>query len=161
MNMSGCSPRSIKIIDTTQSGRPTIFKSFFTTNLTLKDRAISTAIRGSLARRMAARPLHRENMMSRQIIATDLVDLCTFDVGRFKHIPKAFSQLPSGPKGLGNHLCESNELYQDVLAFVLSYVGLICSEIDFQIAMDDSNKVRLLPVDLTWLQWSAFAREVS
>lgn len=51
-------------------------------------------------RRMAARPFHRQNMMSRQIIPTELVDLCTFSVGRFKPIPKAICQLPSGPKGL-------------------------------------------------------------
>jgi len=48
MNMYGCSPRSITIIDTTQSGQPTIFKGFFATNLTSKDWTISTAIRGSL-----------------------------------------------------------------------------------------------------------------
>jgi hypothetical protein len=111
-------------------------------------------------RLMVARPLQRQNMMSRQIIATDLVDLHLTWTGSNIYL-KPFPSYLLDRKVWETHLCESNDLYQDALGFVISYVWLICSEIDFQIAMDNSNKVRLLPVDLTWLQWSAFAREVS
>jgi hypothetical protein len=109
-------------------------------------------------RRMAARPLHRQLMMNRDVVVTEQTDL---------HLCWSGSRIYIKPLPLylldaqvwRVHICTHPELYENAMGFLLSYVWLIPNESDFQLATDDSRHPRLLPSSITFMQWTRFLEE--
>jgi hypothetical protein len=106
-------------------------------------------------RQIAARPLHRQAMMSRRITVTEQVDLhlawsesCIF----VKPLPVYLLDYQFWE----DNLCNDSELYESARGFLLSYAWLISREIDFIIASDSNQRPRLLPPCLTWPRWVSF-----
>jgi len=97
------------------------------------------------------RPLHRQLMMDRHILATEQADLHLLWEG-----DRLF--LKPLPSYLLRHLvweeyiCNSETLHRRACGLLLSYVWLICSELDFRFAID----MKLFPPSSTWPWWQSF-----
>lgn len=102
---------------------------------------------------VGARPLHRQLMIGRQIILTEQADL---------HLVWQDSRiyLKPMPEFLldyhfwAEHLCQDNLLWKTARGFLLSYLWLVRSKSDLQIARDNG----LLPDDIDWERWVLFSK---
>ncbi|EON62934.1 hypothetical protein W97_02160 [Coniosporium apollinis CBS 100218] len=112
-------------------------------------------------RPLSARPLHRQKMMDRRILYTEQADM---------HLLTADDRLYLKPIPLyllshtfwTTYLCENKELHAKACGFLMSYVWLIVSELDFHLARDEhSDTEHLLPKSekLTWAWWKAFVQD--
>lgn len=105
--------------------------------------------------RRAARPLHRQVMMDRDVVITEQADLHLTWRG-----PRVYIKpLPSYLLDVdfwNRNICPDIDLFESAKGFLLSYVWLVCNESDFQMAIDNSNHPRLLPEGITYKQWSSF-----
>lgn len=105
-------------------------------------------------RPLSARPLQRQKMMGCDIFPTDQADL---------HLLKFSNRLlikplPEYMLDYGfwrDHLCSSKELHQSACGFLLSYIWLIRSPYDVNIAHD----FNVLPKKVTWAWWKVFVRK--
>ncbi|KAL9110837.1 MAG: hypothetical protein Q9227_004637 [Pyrenula ochraceoflavens] len=108
-------------------------------------------------RRMAARPLHRQIMMGRQIVVCEQADLhLTWNEGGI--LIKPFPAYLFDLKIWSDHLCLDLKLYQQACGFIKSYTWLISRENDLHIAMNLDHEMTLLPQGVTWESWVQFVR---
>lgn len=104
---------------------------------------------------VAARALQRQLMIGREIILTEQADL---------HLVWQDSRiyLKPMPEFLLNHnfwteyLCEDEALWESARGFLLSYLWLVSSKIDLQIAHDKG----LLPLEIQWDRWVLFSKSL-
>ncbi|OQE44672.1 hypothetical protein PENCOP_c002G06118 [Penicillium coprophilum] len=105
-------------------------------------------------RPLNARPIHRQKMMGFDIILTEQADL---------HLLKFSSKIFIKPlpdyllnfQFWETYLCKSENLHKSACGILLSYVWLICSPLDLNLA----HKLDLLPSEITWLWWKSFVAE--
>ncbi|KAH7159345.1 hypothetical protein DER46DRAFT_702393 [Fusarium sp. MPI-SDFR-AT-0072] len=115
-------------------------------------------------RPMAARPLHRQRMMMRDIVLTEQADMhltWTGDRIYIKPLPRYLLNVefwqnnllcsPGCTCGTEQIACRQNKLYGYAIGFLKSYMGLITHESDFGIAQG----ARLLTSAVTWNDWVA------
>jgi hypothetical protein len=111
---------------------------------------------------MAARSLHRQIMMERQVVATEQVDLHLLWTERYIYLKPLPAYLLSYDFWLDN-LCSDHELHASACGFLLSYVWLINREVDFTMATMVGGAgpfcPPLLPNGLTWASWTAFVKD--
>jgi len=114
-------------------------------------------------RKMAARPLHRQAMMNRQVIVVEQADLhLTWQDTRIyiKPLPSYLLNRDFWRDNLCSNDSAGDKRYTNALGFLLSYAWLVPYECDFQMAMDGNQHPRLLPKDLTYEQWSGLLAEL-
>lgn len=110
-------------------------------------------------RSMPARSLHRQIMMDRKIVVTEQADLhLTWNESQM--FLKPFPSFLLKHTAWKEYLCANQDLYENALGFLISYIWLVCSESDFSIAMTEGDRPALLPRGLTWTDWKAFVEEV-
>ncbi|KFZ08896.1 hypothetical protein V502_09073 [Pseudogymnoascus sp. VKM F-4520 (FW-2644)] len=105
--------------------------------------------------RKAARPLHRQVMMDRNVVVTEQADLhLTWRGSRIyiKPLPGYLLNVDFWKENIEG----DSDLFKNAKGFLLSYVWLVFNESDFQMAMDNSNHPRLLPEGITYQEWSDF-----
>lgn len=103
---------------------------------------------------VGARPLHRQLMMGRQIILTERADLhLVWQDSRIylKPMPEFLLDFQFWTE----HLCQK-DLWETGRGFLLSYLWLVRSKHDFQIAHDKD----LLPKEIHWKHWVRFSRSL-
>lgn len=108
--------------------------------------------------RKAARPLHRQVMMSRNVIVTEQADLHLIWRGPriyIKPLPSYLLNVDFWNK----NLCSDSGLFKSAKGFLLSYIWLVHNESDFQMAMDSSSHPRLLPEGITYPKWRNFVSD--
>jgi hypothetical protein len=105
---------------------------------------------------MAARPLHRQTMMDRQIVVMEQMDLHLVWTGS-RIFVKPLPRYLLNKDFWENHLCRERELYRRAKGMLLSYAWLVCREIDLRMAT--SEELGLLPKSLTWADWTAFLED--
>jgi hypothetical protein len=107
---------------------------------------------------MAGRPfnaqaLHRQKMMGRRIMQMEKADL------HLLHVEDRLFVMPL-PVYLLNHkfwldhICTDAKVHKSACGFLLSYIWLIRSPLDFTMATADG--LQLLPQGVTWLWWKTF-----
>jgi succinate dehydrogenase/fumarate reductase cytochrome b subunit len=99
-------------------------------------------------RPMNARALHRQVMNNRKIVQTEQADLHLLyynDVLLLKPLP-AYLLCPAA---WNEYLVKDPKLHQNASGFLLSYIWLIRSPLDFELA----KEAYLLPPLLTWPSW--------
>lgn len=95
-----------------------------------------------------ARGLHRQLLENRTIVRTEQADLHLL----YYDTTLLLKPLPSYllcPKAWTNYLTHSTHFYKLATGFLLSYIWLLRSPLDFQIALQNN----LLPPTLTWPTW--------
>lgn len=100
---------------------------------------------------MAARSLHQQRMLDRQIVITEQADL---------HLLWTHTNILIKPLQMFlldyqfwlDHICLNQALHASACGFILSYAWLVCHQSDFKIAMECG----LLPSQLQWSQWTEF-----
>lgn len=105
--------------------------------------------------RKAARPLHRQVMMERNVVVTEQADLhLTWRGSRIyiKPLPSYLLNVEFWNK----NICPDSDLFANAKGFLLSYIWLVFNESDFQMAKDNSNHPRLLPEGITYQEWRSF-----
>ncbi|KAK0639379.1 hypothetical protein B0T16DRAFT_423090 [Cercophora newfieldiana] len=103
-----------------------------------------------------ARPLHRQKLMGRDVVITENVSEHLI-WHRAKIFIKPLSSYLLDYKFWVDHLCCGSEaLHKSACGFLLSYIWLVSRESDFQLARDE---MCLLPKDLEWEYWVAFAED--
>ena len=104
------------------------------------------------------RALHYQRLKNREIIHAEQFDLhLVWSAGTTGRIfIKPLPRYMLSPRFWKEHLCPYIRLYRTALGFLLSYVALVEREVDFNIAINTG----LIPSELTWLGWLAFAEEV-
>lgn len=102
----------------------------------------------------AARPLHRQKLLGRQLIVTE-----TADEHLVWHESRMF--LKPLPSFLLNYtyweemLCLDERLHRSACGLLLSYAWLISYESDLKIAQEN----KLLPADIDWPHWTLFVKD--
>ncbi|KAK2810988.1 hypothetical protein FQN50_002581 [Emmonsiellopsis sp. PD_5] len=98
-----------------------------------------------------ARPLHRQKLLDRTILVTEIPD--EHLVWRESEIfIKPIPEFLLSYKLWEDRLCRDEELHQCACGFLLSYSWLVCYKSDFRIA----KEVGLLPAEIEWEQWNRF-----
>lgn len=100
---------------------------------------------------MAARPLHKQIMLGRQIVITEQADLHLLWT-RASILIKPLQIFLLDHQFWFEHICPNQALHASACGFILSYAWLVCHQSDFKIAMDCG----LLPSQLLWSQWTEF-----
>ncbi|MCJ1340584.1 hypothetical protein MMC09_005880 [Bachmanniomyces sp. S44760] len=103
-------------------------------------------------RPMAARPLHRQILLSRSIVLTEQADLHLVWRESTLYL-KPLPEFLLDAEIWKLHLCDEQEIYERACGFLLSYMWLICHKSDFQAA----RKTGLLSSDVSWENWCAFS----
>jgi hypothetical protein len=101
-------------------------------------------------RTINARSLHKQLVMSRRIFVTEQADLHLLyysDIIMVKPLPPYILCKEVWEKYLNNNL----GLHKSACGLLMSYIWLVRSMHDFQLATD--KKKQLLPAGLTWLEW--------
>lgn len=107
-------------------------------------------------RPMAARDLHRQIMMGRNIIRTEQADMHLIWTNNSIFI-KPLPPMLLDHQTWTTHLNTNPELHSAALGFLLSYIWLINHPSDYDIAQDTG----LLPKELTWAQWNDFCARIA
>lgn len=102
-----------------------------------------------------ARPLHRQKLMGRHVVITESVSEHLV-WHQAKIFVKPLNSYLLDHKFWADYLCRSDTLHKSACGFLLSYVWLISRETDFRLARDEMH---LLPKDLEWEHWVAFAQD--
>lgn len=100
---------------------------------------------------MAARALHKQRMLERQIMITEQADLHLLWTHTSILIKPLQTFLLDYQFWL-DHICPDQALHASACGFILSYAWLVCHQSDFKIAMECG----LLPSQLQWAQWTEF-----
>ena len=106
-------------------------------------------------RPIAARPLHRQLSMGREILTIEQLDLHLLWL-QDRIFIKPFSGSLFSRLFWVQKICTDPIIYENVKGFLLSYIWLVRYESDFHIARDK----HLLPSALTWSQWQLFVQSV-
>ena len=135
---------------------PTNLSTFLTTNLDVSRLNAIFPLLWFAGRRgnHRIRPLHWHRLVRRSIIITEQADLHLIwynDQIYIKPLPHFL--LSHG--FFARYICTSS-VYPDACGFLQSYLRLVKYESDYRIAVE----LGLLPGDVSWAQWSAFAAEV-
>lgn len=99
----------------------------------------------------AARPLHRQRLLGRNILVTEDPDehLVWFEAQIFvKPLPEYLLDYDYWNK----HLCSDEDVRQSACGLLLSYTWLVCHESDLVMAQD----IGLLSKDIAWPDWVEF-----
>jgi hypothetical protein len=99
---------------------------------------------------MNARSLHRQLTLGRTIRVIEQADLHLLyysDIIFIKPLPAYILQ----KQVWDDFLCKDSELHESACGLLLSYVWLIRSPSDFQVAKQP--EISLLPEDLEWIEW--------
>jgi hypothetical protein len=102
-----------------------------------------------------ARPLHEQNMIGREIIATEEADLHLVWRGTRIYI----KPLPEFLLCYGmweHHLCKNEQLFKNACGLLLSYLWLVRHKSDLEVAHNKS----LLSTEIQWEGWTALSREI-
>ncbi|MCJ1343048.1 hypothetical protein MMC31_001239 [Peltigera leucophlebia] len=106
-------------------------------------------------RPVCARALHRQLMIGREIIITEQADFHL--VWRDSRIYlKPLPEFLLNSEFWAEHLCKDDALWQSARGFLLSYLWLVCSKNDLQIAQDKG----LLPPKISWDSWVRFSSSI-
>jgi hypothetical protein len=105
-------------------------------------------------RPLNARGLHRQRMMERRTVHTEQADLHLLYHGDVIFIKPLPAYLLS-PAAWRLHLNQKQELHADAAGFLLSYIWLIRSPLDFKLAEKDN----FLPSELTWSNWKTLVSQ--
>jgi uncharacterized membrane protein len=108
----------------------------------------------SAGRPMRARPLHRYKMMGHEILCTQQMDLHLLKYSN-KLLLKPLSEYLLSYEFWTMHICISQSLHESASGFLLSYVWLVTSPLDLEIA----KSLFLMPSYITWPQWKGFVRD--
>ncbi|KAF2274039.1 uncharacterized protein EI97DRAFT_495528 [Westerdykella ornata] len=101
------------------------------------------------------RPLHYQRIKKRDIVITEQIDLhLVWSPSRI--FIKPLPRFLLSPQFWQQHICPDTGLYRTAFGFLLSYIALIEREVDFQLA----TSLSLIPPEVTWAAWLAFAEEV-
>jgi hypothetical protein len=101
-------------------------------------------------RTINARSLHKQLVMCRRIIVTEQADLHLLyysDIIMIKPLPPYMLCEEVWEKYLNKNLA----IHKSACGLLLSYIWLVRSMHDFQLATDENKQ--LLPAGLTWLEW--------
>jgi hypothetical protein len=105
-------------------------------------------------RPMRARPLHRYQMLSFEILHTQQMDLHLLHFSD-KLMVKPLPEWLLCADFWSKHLCHDEKLHASACGFLLSYVWLIVTPLDLKIAHDMS----LLPSFVSWLWWKDMVKD--
>jgi hypothetical protein len=117
------------------------------------------AIHGHLwmcGRPFNARALHRHILLNRKLVLTEQADLHLLyysDILMVKPLPTYILC----KEVWNDYLTKKKSLHESACGLLLSYIWLVRSPHDFQIAMD--KKQQLLPSGITWLEWKRIVDE--
>jgi hypothetical protein len=105
-------------------------------------------------RPLNARPLQRQKMMGFDIVPTEQADLHLL---KFSHrlLVKPLPEYIIDFDFWNKYLCSSKELHESACGLLLSYIWLICSPLDLELA----HELHLLPPRVTWQWWKAFVTD--
>ncbi|RHZ55424.1 uncharacterized protein CDV56_107110 [Aspergillus thermomutatus] len=129
-------------------------QTFLNTDLDLSRVNIIHSLLWMAGRPMNARPLQRQKMMGYEIIPTERADLHLLKFST-RLLVKPLPEYILDHDFWTRHLCSSRTLHESASGLLLSYMWLICTPLDLQLAHDHS----LLPKDLTWPWWKSFVTE--
>ncbi|KAF4156916.1 hypothetical protein CNMCM6069_006212 [Aspergillus lentulus] len=129
-------------------------QTFLSTDLDLSRVNIIHNLLWMAGRPMNARPLQRQKMMGFELIPTERADLHLLKFST-KLLVKPLPEYILDHDFWTHHLCSSQTLHESATGLLLSYMWLICTPLDLQLAHDHS----LIPKDLTWPWWKAFITE--
>jgi hypothetical protein len=107
-----------------------------------------------LGRPLNARALHRQQMLGRRIVQTEQADLHLLyhsDIIFVKPLP-AYLLCPAS---WTLHINQAPALHENAAGFLLSYIWLLRSPLDFQLA----EKKHLIPANLQWADWKILVSE--
>jgi hypothetical protein len=105
-------------------------------------------------RPMRARPLHRYRLYGLEIRYTQQVDLHLLRTR--KHLMlKPLPRWILSHEFWQTHIVHDSLLHESATGFLMSYVWLLTTPIDFKIAQD----LALIDISLTWGAWSAFVKD--
>ncbi len=105
-------------------------------------------------RPLNARPLHKQLVDNRRIIRTEQADLHLLSHSD-QVILKPLPSYILCKEVWDHHICKRKSLHKGACGLLLSYIWLIRSPLDFQIA----RKHDLLPSGLTWPEWKRIVDE--
>ncbi len=101
------------------------------------------------------RSLHMQRIKYREIVVAEQLDLhLVWSPSRI--FVKPLPRFLLSAQVWQQWLCPNHDLYRSALGFLLSYVALIEREVDFHLAKD----LHLIPPEVTWPCWHAFASEI-
>ncbi|KAH8732223.1 hypothetical protein GQ44DRAFT_745473 [Phaeosphaeriaceae sp. PMI808] len=103
----------------------------------------------------AARPLHKQKLLMRQIVITEQADLHILWLENRIFI-KPFPSYLLDRNVWKEHICKDVELFEAARGMLLSYMWLIRTKSDLDIAHDH----RLLSENITWKSWCAIVEDV-
>lgn len=101
------------------------------------------------------RPLHRSRMLHRRIVVTEQADLHLTWLGNelfLKPLPRYLLDV----NFWDNHLYAHEPLYGNALGLLRSYVVLVASRSDLDIAVE----AHLLPETTTWAEWTTLSAQI-
>lgn len=107
-------------------------------------------------RPMRARPLHRYKLMGYDVLHTQQMDLHLLKYST-KLLVKPLPEYLVSHKFWTTYICPSSEFHKSATGFLLSYVWLLASPLDLQLAHD----LYLLPKWLHWKTWKRFVTAFS
>lgn len=129
-------------------------RTFLSLDLDLSRVNIIHSLLWMAGRPMNARPLQRQRMMGYEIRPTERADLHLLRFST-KLLVKPLPEYLLDHDFWTWHLCSARTLHESASGLLLSYMWLICTPLDLQLAHDHS----LVPKDLTWGWWKAFITE--
>jgi hypothetical protein len=103
-------------------------------------------------RPLRARPLHYYKLMALDITQTQQMDLHLLKYSN-KLLLKPLPVYLLSPSFWTTHICPRPDLHASATGFLLSYIWLLTTPLDLQLAQD----AYLLPKAITWRHWRAFA----
>ncbi|RLM00089.1 hypothetical protein CFD26_107095 [Aspergillus turcosus] len=130
-------------------------QTFLSTDLDLSRVNIIHNLLWMAGRPMNARPLQRQKMMGFEIIPTERADLHLLKFST-KLLVKPLPEYTLDHDFWTRHLCSSRTLHESACGLLLSYMWLVCTPLDLQLAHEHG----LVPKDVTWGWWKAFITEV-
>lgn len=102
-------------------------------------------------RPMCARPLYKQKMIDREILATEQIDLhLLWQESRI--FIKPLPEFLMDHEFWTENLCDNQKDHKNACGFLLSYTWLVCFQSDLKIAKDHG----LLPSWMTWTDWVTF-----
>ncbi|KAF7122202.1 hypothetical protein CNMCM5793_000159 [Aspergillus hiratsukae] len=105
-------------------------------------------------RPMNARPLQRQKMMGFELRPTERSDLHLLKFSN-KLLVKPLPEYILDHDFWTRYLCSSRTLHESACGLLLSYMWLVCTPLDLQLAHEHG----LVPQDVTWGWWKVFVTE--
>ncbi|OCL09244.1 hypothetical protein AOQ84DRAFT_431399 [Glonium stellatum] len=137
----------------------TDLRSFIAADLDVKRLVKIKNLLWFCGRPVPPRSLHRQQLLGRKILQTEQADLHLLYVSPFEDKKTIFIKpLPAyilSQRVWDLYICKDCSLHKDACGFLLSYIWLIRSQLDFKLA----ENLDLLPNGLEWTQWRMLSEE--